>query len=63
MVFFQKFKQLIYNYENINDNSSQHRSADYWAGDTLKFPSLWCLLVLYDFFVSFIYFGVYSDVH
>ena len=21
--------------KHINDNSSQHRSADYWAGDTL----------------------------
>ena len=28
-------KQLIYNYEHIDDNSSQHRSADYWTGDTL----------------------------
>ena len=27
----------MYNYEHINDNSSQHRSAIYWAGDTLDF--------------------------
>ena len=25
----------VYNDEHINDNSSQHRIADYWAGDNL----------------------------
>ena len=27
--------QFIYKYDHINDNSCQHRSADYWVGDTL----------------------------
>ena len=24
----------MFNYNHINDNSSQNRSADYWTGDT-----------------------------